>query len=204
MTILSQVSVAHTFRLDLGKLCLWCLKPFLSIIGFELFQSQMMTVPFFWMELGEGLWTCPAVLLQLWGRGKDLEGWSGSHVKAGPSPWWTVCCEGLLSAPLHLQGQMATPDQLHRTGKTVCWVLLGHHQSCELPTWSAGMKLRWAAAIPGWAELRWLQRINPDSESRGCAWLFTVCSRTGGLLSSRRTSFTPSEAGIQKMTFFIL
>lgn len=52
MTILGQVSLAHTFRLDLGKLCHVCWKSFLSTLGLGFFQSQVMTVAFFWMELG--------------------------------------------------------------------------------------------------------------------------------------------------------
>lgn len=178
-----------------------------------------MTVPYFldWVKGRESLWTCPSVPLQLWGRGEGLEGWSGSHVKVGASPLWTVQPLGAVrgSFPPHCicrarwpnatlcWQQRSAPPSLEKQFAGCPWATIRGH---ELPTCWAAMttQVRQQLYLTAEPEPTWLQRMNPRQQKRiACGWLFTVRSRTGGLLSSRRTSALPPQRLESKKWHFL-
>lgn len=204
----------------LGKAVSWMFEVFSEHIGIWGFSEPGDDSPFLLdgVRGRESLWTCPCVLLQLWGRGEDLEGLSGSHIKIGLSPWWTVgplcalggsflphciCRASWVNATLCWQ-QRSTPPSLEIQFSGCPWATIW---GCELPTWSAGMTAQvrqqlYPAAEP---ELPWLQGINPWQRKRvACRWLFTTCGRTGGLLTGRRTSALPPQRLESRKWLFLI
>lgn len=218
MTILSQSKPSSHLQAGLGKAVSWTFEVFSEHITVWGFSEPGDASPFLFFFLdgvrGRGSsWTCPPVPLQFWGRGEGLEGWSGSHVKVGPSlnelgslgavrgsflPH-CICRARWFNATLRGQ-QRSTPPALRKqfAGSS--------SEAVNLPPDRQWWQLRWGSS---WTRLLSLsswgcRELIPGSESASCATDYSLCAAEQVLCCQRDECFTPSEAGIQKITFFIL